>query len=139
MLCVLSAIVVERQGKLSVESAWLVLGLPASDDTERAFDRLSHGMASTVTTQAVDTPSSMSRPASPDAAQDTLVGSRATSGSEAAAEPTVLSRQSSSAQMLEAADSQFTELLVLTGCTVVRTCLIHIVRLLLNSGRDSRQ
>ena len=137
MLCVLSAMAVERQGKLSVESAWLVLGLPAREDTERAIDRLSPGTASTVTTGAVDTRSSLSRPASPGAPQDALLGgSGAASGSEAAAEPTVLSRQSSSAQMMDVADAQFTELLVLTGCTVVRTCPINVVCSLFNRGRD---
>ena len=126
MLCVLSAMAVERQGKLSVESAWLVLGLPAREDT-----------ASTVTTGAVDTRSSPSRPASPGAPQDALIGgSGAASGSEAAVEPTVLSRQSSSAQMMDVADAQFTELLVLTGCTVVRTCPIHVACLLFNRGRE---
>ena len=100
--------VVHRQG-LSLEKAWVVFGMPAPGDTERSIDRIAQGVVprdSVVTSEAGDQISSISRPGSPDVQQAPLL------------------RQSTSVEMIDVADSQFTGLLVLTGCTVVRTSSI---------------
>lgn len=124
LCCVQSATLVARQG-LSLENAALVLGLPAPAHTERAIDRIAAATVlsthSTVTNESGDQISSISRPASPGGQQAPLLGgSGSTSTSDATAQPEILARQSNYAEMIDVADSQFTGLLILTGCTVVR-------------------
>ena len=100
-----------------------MLGLPAPEGTEREIDRIADGTVSTTSGQT-----STSRPASPDAQQprelrDSLLR-ESPSTSEAEAQPVILSQQSTAQEMTDAADSLFAELLVLTGCTVVRACCV---------------
>lgn len=107
-------VVVRKQSKLSLDTAWLVLGMPTPENAD-----------STLAAEATDpaSSSSISRPASPGAQQQEplLGGSDSTSANEA--QPAELSRKSTTkettAALVDVADSQFTELLVLTGCTVV--------------------
>lgn len=120
-----------------MENAWIVFGLPAPGGTERAIDRIAQGTVptrdsdSTVTSGAGGQISSISRPASPGLQQAPLLGGSGSASSSEAAQPAVVGRRNNSTEMMDAADSQFTGLLVLTGCTVVRTSSILMTCFLL--------
>jgi phosphate/sulfate permease len=116
-----SVLAVNKGTKLSMDTAWLVLG--ADNDHEgrpSAIDRLA---PSTVTPSPSPAAAGISRPASPDRQREAPLlaggGSGGSDGLEAGVgAPTILPRQSTAAERVDVAEAQFTGLLVLTGCTV---------------------
>lgn len=114
-----SALAVQKGGKLPMETAWLVLGGDAPSPG-RAIDRLSPVVGVVGVSRPPSPPGEEGESLlSPTPAADGVPSEDASEEPELEGTPAVMPRQSSSQErQVEVAEQQFTGLLVLTGCTV---------------------